>query len=102
MYFSGDHLLERDRIELSRRVEEAISDADGRAFADWGSVESRFALQMRDIMNDMLLFLDRYEEEITDTVSNLNSEISSRDRQIEEDEEAFSEIKRLASKRGWD
>lgn len=96
MYFDRDHLLERDRLELSRKVEEAISESDGRAFADWGSNESRYALMMRDIMKDILDFLDRYEEEIEGVVFNLNSEISERDAQIADNDKAFDKILDIA------
>jgi len=100
MYIPGNHTLEGDRLKLTRRMEEALSEADWRSINDkWDSESCRFALQMRETIKDMLEFLDDYEEELKEMVRNHERECSDLQSQIDEDEETLSKIKDLASGR---
>lgn len=81
MYEEWD-VIKQTRKKLIRNVEEAFSEADWRVLGGFKTEDQKFALNMRELMRDLLKFLDDYEASIDEEISDLKGTIDMRDEEV--------------------
>ena len=84
--------LDSERLDLLRLVEEAKSDADWRTLGGFGTEDTKFALSTRELMNEVIFFLDHYQDTVDTQVAELKGEIDMRDEEISGHVKTLSQI----------
>ena len=92
MEFKHDQHLNTEYRELSRHLEEVLSDASHRELGGFGTTDGRFAHEVVEVLRDVMGFLDRFDTVTEDLVRNMQSDIDERDDEIQRNDVKFAEI----------
>lgn len=75
-----------------RRLEESMSDADFRCTGGFRTEDQRYALSQRELMHDILLFMDKIEDKVDEQIRQFETTIEEQGFQIDDYDNRMTEI----------